>query len=55
MILLSHFLEKSWVDDLEGMGQGQKLLYNAYILLVVNTCARYEQDPFSGREVMEQT
>ena len=39
---LSHFIffAKSWADDLEDMGQGQKL-YMTHIHLAVNICTKY--------------
>ena len=34
------------------MGQGQMSLYMMHLLLVVNTCTKYEKHPSSGRKVM---
>ena len=51
MLSLSYFFTKSWADDLEDMGQGQKVLYMTQFLLVVNICTKYEKDPANGRKV----
>ena len=56
MISLSHFsLKKSWVDDLEDMGQSKKLLYMTQLHLVVNTYTKYEKDPLSEVKSIEET
>ena len=48
-------MTNSWADDLEDMIQGQKSLYMTHPLSMVNTCAKYEKDPSSGRKVMAPT
>ena len=37
------------------MDQGQKLLYMTHLILVVNTCTKYEKDPSNGRKAKART
>ena len=48
---LSHFLAKSWADDLEDMDQGQKSYMT--LLLVVITWTKYGNDSSTGRKVIQ--
>ena len=51
-LFIVHFFCKARADDLEDMGQYQKLfLYITHVLLVGNICTKYEKDPSSGRKV----
>ena len=34
-------MEKSWADELEDMGQGQKSLNMTHLFSVANTCTKY--------------
>ena len=39
-------MTKPWADELEDMGQAQKLLFTTRLLSVVNICTKYEKDPW---------
>ena len=46
---------KSWADDLEDIGQDQKLLYIKHLIFVVNISTKCVNDISSERTVMERT
>ena len=39
------FIAKSWLNDLEDVGQGQKSLYMTHLLTLVVICAKYGMNP----------
>ena len=51
----SSFIAKSWLNDLQDIGQGQRSLCATYPLMLVIICAWYGKNPFRTVAVTGQT
>ena len=52
---VSYFITKSWLNDLENIGQVQRSLCMTHLLMLVITCAKYGKNPSRIVDAVEQT
>ena len=45
VLYFSSFIAKSWLNDLEDIGQGQRSLHMTHPLMIANICAKYGNNP----------